>query len=190
MGTTSTKSVTIPIEDLELFHAGLAQSFFRAESSSDLFAKENEFIKFRCDACDITVNWQEVERVALAEDSLALSEPKLKRLKVGCCAREGCDAGTYLVLLPTASDLDWGRIAADAIAVMQQQKLIVAKQRQQKVTLRRRKSIIRNLRALVILLLFFVGAFWWKNGRLPFVKKTPKYRVAPESVDPRFSPAK
>lgn len=190
MGTTSTKSATIPIENLGLFHSGLAASFFRVESSSDLFIKESTFIRFRCDVCDITVTWQEVERVALAEDSLALPEPKLKRLKAGCCAREGCNANTYMVLLPAVSNLDWKRIAADAIAMMHQQKSIAANQYNHLVTIRKRKLIIRNLLALAILLLFSLGAFYWKNSRLPFVKKAPKYRIDPESVDSRFRPTK
>ncbi len=182
--------IQILIEDLPAFYLNLALTLFKTGTAVAPDATQGENIEFRCESCDIPVTCRELEKVALAKDSLELPEPKLKRVKVGCCAREGCNASAYQLRLLSPSNFDWERIIAEAFKLTQQQKANAATQRQQQSNLQRRRRFLSNLKALVILVVLLVGAFWWRFGRLPFAKKTPKYRVDPASLGPDLRPQK
>ena len=139
-------------------------------------------LRVSCTRCDIHLSQAEIEQVSLAEDASQLSHPKLKRLWLGYCAREGCESDDFKIQLAAHPSVDWDTIVTKA------NELMAAQQAAEKESARHRKAqklkhqAKRNVLALLILAVALVLIFVWRNGRLPFVKKTPKYQIDPAST--------
>jgi hypothetical protein len=173
------------VERLAPIYANLARALTETGiSGSQLNEILTTRLKARCVKCDIQLASDEIEQVSLVEDPTQLSHPKLKRLRLGYCAREGCESDDYQIQLESCPGVDWDIIAAKANDLMSAQKAAeqeaVRRQERQKQIQRTKRAILALLTGAACLLLLFV----WRQGRLPFVKKPHKYQIDPASVNP------
>ena len=142
-------------------------------------------LRARCVKCDIQIASDEIEQVSLVEDTTQLSHPKLKRLRLGYCAREGCESDDYLIHLDAYPGVDWEIITAKANDLMSAQRAAAkeaARRKARQKQIQRTKRAVLGLMAVAICLLLL---FVWRHGRLPFVKKPHKYQIDPASVSPQ-----
>jgi hypothetical protein len=184
--SAGTKFIPIRINGLAVFYANLA----RALTETGITGPQlNEILSTRlrvsCVRCDIHLTTDEIEQVSLVNDTTQLSHPKLKRLRLGYCAREGCESDDYQIQLEACPGVDWETIAAKANELVSTQKVAeeeaVRRQARHNQIQRTKRAVLAVLTVAVCFLLLFV----WRNGRLPFVKKPHKYQIDPASVAPR-----
>lgn len=136
----------------------------------------------RCEKCDIQVTSDEIEQVSLAEDATKLSHPKLKRLRLGCCAREGCEAVAYRIYLEACPGVDWEIIAVRTNELMSAEEAEAKEEAGRQTRQQRLQRTKRAALGLLIVVFSFLLLFAWRHGRLPFVKKPHKYEIDPASV--------
>jgi hypothetical protein len=107
---------------------------------------------------------------------------KLERLRIGYCARDGCEADYYEFHLGEFPGVDWDvvtrrtndlSIAAEAAAKDE------TKRQARRKRVRRWQRLGSGVLAIVLLI---VLRFVVQHGRLPFAKKPPKYQIDPASV--------
>jgi hypothetical protein len=182
VAATAPKEITLRVEELPSFNSHLGRALLETGLNptevSQILANA---VCFSCQSCEILVKSDEMDLVAFAADSAELVHPKLKRMKVGCCAREGCDGVSYSVRMAGGAGVDWECLTAKALEQMAQQMAADAQTAQQQL---RKKQLDRAKRiaiGLVAVLCCFALLFYWKKGRLPFIKKAPKYRIDPAS---------
>jgi hypothetical protein len=171
------------VEDLVRFQASLACALSEAGiSGSQLNQIFSTRLRAECAECGIQITGDEIVHVAVAEEATELPHPKLKRLRLGYCAREGCESYDYRIHLEDHPGVDWTTVtekahqlelAAKAAASEEEKRRARQKQNQ------RTKRVVAGLSVVIALLLV---SFLTRHGRLPFTKKPHKYEIDPASV--------
>lgn len=139
-------------------------------------------LRASCGGCNIQLTSHEVEQVALVENPTQLTHAKLKRLRLGYCAREGCEATDYRIQLEPYPGVDWDIIGAMANDLMLAQKAATeaeARHRTRRLQNQRTKRTLVGMMIVVFAVLLF---FFWRQGRPSFAKKPQKYKLDPASV--------
>lgn len=156
-------------------------------------------IRVQCVGCGIALTAEELEALAL-DPASAPGSPRLERLRLGYCARNGCDsrfyglsAGTGMVPWPTVfrrvRELLDGPAAVTATGPLETASV---KGRQFPEQWRRMRWA-----AAGGIVFFALGFWWWRNGaRIPGISPSPReFRVvpaadsAPVEPGPRPGPA-
>lgn len=160
------------------FYQGLAQVLLESGFSG---ARLNEILsrclRVECVQCRINVSAEELELLALSDASAEPLHPKLQRLRLGYCARQGCESYFYEVHLESHAEVDWEGIVRKA------HDLIATSKEPAGQECKPRKP--RRLRTFVGIGLLILTAFaWLQHGRLPFAAKPHKYEIDPASAAP------
>lgn len=175
--------IPIRIEDLAGYYINLASTLTETGiNGNQLNQIVTSSLHTSCSRCNISLTGEEVQQLTLVDDAAQLSHPKLKRLRLGYCAREGCESADYRIHLEPFTGVDWEALIVKANQLISSQKAAATDAQRRQV---RQKKIQRSKRfafgvflcILTVLLLFY----WW-NGRLPFIMKARKYQVDPASV--------
>ena len=186
MASPTPKTIPIRVAGLALFYANLA----RALTETGITGRRlSEILSTRlqvsCVRCDIHLTTEEIEQVSLLEDTAQPSHPKLKRLRLGYCAREGCESEDYRIRLDAHPGVDWDSIAAKANDLILAQQADAKAEEQHQIRQKQKQQTKRVALGLSALIVCILLLFVWRNGRLPFVKKPNKYQIDPASVTPR-----
>ena len=174
-------SVTSPnakvgTDSLARFYQSLARVLLDSGLSG---ARLNEILlhclRAECVQCHIRVSPEELEQLALSDAPAEPLHPKLRRLRLGYCAREGCESYFYEVQLDSHRDIDWEAVVRKARDLLAASKGAAGQEPQ------RRKP--RRLGMLIgIGLLVLTAVAWLVHGRLPFARKPHKYDIDPAST--------
>lgn len=179
------KIILIQIESLSAFYLNLARALTETGiSGSQLNEILTTRLQARCVRCEIQVTSAEIEQIALVENLNPISPPKLKRLRLGYCARDGCESDTYQIHLEAYPGVDWEVITTKANNLILTQKAAAKGEQQRQVRQRRNQQTKRAALGLLTLAISFLLLFFWRHGRLPFVKKPHKYQIDPALVRP------
>ena len=185
MKTPTSKTVQVRIEDLPRHYANLARTLSEAGLNS---LQLSEVLAMRlqtsCLKCGIQISSEELEQMAVLGEATELTHAKLKRLRLGYCAREGCESAVYSIHLDDCPGLDWEVILekVDELGVKARAK---ARQDQRREgSRRRRQRMLRIMAGVGIAMILYLLQFIWSHGHLPFVKKTHTYKVDPGSMPP------
>ena len=183
MASSTPKIISLRVENLVRYHANLARAL--AESGIN-GAQLNEILttrlQARCGKCEIQISNDEIEQVSLAEDTKQLAHPKLKRLRAGNCARDGCESADFEIHLAACPGVDWEIIATKAGDLMSAEQGSAKEEAHRRMKQARTQRTKRAALGLVIAVACFLLAFVLRHGRLPFVKKAHKYEIDPASV--------
>ncbi len=183
METFASKTVLIRVESLARYYASLGRTLAQTGvSGNQLNDILSSCLEARCVNCEIPISGVEIEQISLIEDTTHLSHPKLKRLRLGYCAREGCESYEYAIHLSTSPGVDWDEIAAKTNDLMSAEKIAAKEVDRRRIRKARNQHRMRIGGGLFILIVLFALFFFFRNGRLPFVKKTHKYEVDPASI--------
>lgn len=173
----------VAIDDLGHQHASLIRALAeRGIGSEELSQVFSTCLRLRCVRCGIQITGDEFNQMMLAETGAKLARTKLQRLKLGYCAREGCESLSYEMQLEGCDGTD-GRQLLELVG-----RLAVAEKVAEQFAARERRALERQRRwmytgmAMVIGGLLFVLIFVAQNRRLPFTQKKQKYQIAPESA--------
>lgn len=161
----------------QLERAGLNQEQVEAVFETSVSAE--------CIGCQIPLGGGEL--LKLSHEQLAESaHPKLKRLHLGFCARQGCEACYYRLSFRTYPRIDWGKTLADLkpfelsgepasatdALCGPRENLLAA----MNAVIPRRAWFVAT--GLVILWMFHQ---WYVGGRIPILREPEHFRVTPGS---------
>jgi hypothetical protein len=170
------------IQALEQFSRALSAACRRCGPSE---AKTAEAVRAalsaECMKCGIHVSGGEL--LAISETAEA-KEPsaKVKRMRLGYCARDGCESFTYRLFFRSHPGADWPTITAQLEAVGQNCTELSAAQAAAKRAAARKarwRTLGRIGIALAIIGLLLVIRQWYVGGRIPLLREPEKFRVDP-----------
>ena len=175
----------VPLQKLEPLCRALGDSLTRGgltpEQSQELWRVG---VAAECTRCGIPIYGDEL---------YALSQPpsekyaniKLGRLRLGDCAREGCNSYTYKLTFYPYNNLDWPTLLA---AIDRNEKepgnAPVRPGIAQALNLLWRSSAARRVAlGLIVVVLLLVVRQWYLGGRIPLLREPRKFQVDPGSVE-------
>jgi hypothetical protein len=174
------------VEQLVRYHAGLARVLgefgFDSSQLNEIFLTR---LQTQCDRCGIHVTSNELTSVAVADNEAKLPHPKLERLRLGYCAREGCESDYYTIQFEDYPGVDWGIVAAKTSEWLAATDVAAKEQARRTAIRRRNRTIMRVALGLVIVCSLLLLRFVVQHGHLPFAKKPSKYQVDPASTSYR-----
>jgi hypothetical protein len=144
-------------------------------------------VRAECPRCGIEVTAEEIGQIAITEDYKQLPHPKLQRLRLGCCAREGCDSCFYAVHLENQQGVNWEIVEEKALSLLAAKSAAAQEAQQREKNRERRLRLLRNALASLIGLVLVLAWFMAQHNRLPFARQHHKYRVDPASVGDDFA---
>lgn len=166
------------LQKFEGFCAGLFRTMLQcglsAEQAGGVFCAN---ITAECVQCGMEISG--VELLALAQAATEPEHPKLKRLRLGDCARKGCNSYYYRFRFEPCSSLDW------PILLPRIEQELQAPQKRpgdSAVATPARGFWIpsfprRGWVALGLILLILFVRHWHRGGRIPFVREPENFRV-------------
>ena len=154
---------------------GVAQEKTRAALSAALSAE--------CVVCGLRVTGEELLTLAQLPSALETSG-RIKWLRLGCCARNGCDSRAYALKFHNHPGIDWTEFfskmqtarAEEATApvtetVSESETLPVKERRGLQIAL-----------AIAIAVLLFMIHQKYRGGRIPFIREPEHFRVTPAAA--------
>ncbi|HAB18601.1 MAG TPA: hypothetical protein PLX89_04720 [Verrucomicrobiota bacterium] len=185
----SLSELRLPINQLAKVNAALAGALGEAgiggQELNGLFAAG---VKATCVACGLGLTGTELGELALAasEDHDRRLSPRLEKLRLGECPRNGCESRFYQVVLTAPGRFDRGWVLGRT------QQLIAGK-REPLLSMRPSLSpeTRRTTRRLagIALATFFVAfvayrLVFFRSQPIPFVQPKSPFTVEPTSIDP------
>jgi hypothetical protein len=137
-------------------------------------------ITAECVRCGIRISG--VELFALSQPpSEELSSAKIGRLRLGDCARQGCNGYEYRLTFRSLPTLDWPKLISQADAIQQEQSPEYAVATKATKRLHWRGTARRVGVALGVVLLLLVLRQLYLGGRIPLLREPEHFRV---TIDP------
>jgi hypothetical protein len=170
---------------LERFSAVLGRTMLQCGLPPDHAAEIfHNSISAECVQCGIEVSGSEL--LALSQAAPEDENLKLKRLRLGDCARQGCNSFYYRISFTPCSSLDWP-ILLTRIETDLQRPAEPAKSSATRMVFRRPAwlpSIPRRLWiTLGLVFLLLIARQWHRGGRIPLLREPEHFRVDPAPED-------
>lgn len=124
--------------------------------------------------------------VAAAEEGEHRLPPKLERLRLGYCPRNGCEARFYTLELSPTGRFDPAAIVVRAKAIMDGDKQPLLKFKPTVTPATRKATRRLALIALATLLVAFIAyrLIYYRSQPIPFVQPKSPFTVDPASIPP------
>lgn len=183
LNTPASKTVEIRIEDLGRHYANPAQVLTEAGLNGP---RLNEVLATRlqtsCPRCGIQISSGELEQMAVLGEATEFAHAKLNRLRLGYCAREGCESAVYSIHLDDCPGLDWEMTLKKVDELVAEAQAKAQQNQRREESRRQRQRMLRIVAGVGIVMILYLLQFIWSHGHLPFVKKTHKYKMDPGSM--------
>jgi hypothetical protein len=147
-------------------------------------------VRFECTCCHIRISGLELMEAALASDPEACPPSKIQRLRLGYCARKGCESRYYKASFTERPGVDWHKVwsrAQESIAELENGANAKTSAEDFIKTWGIGSPRGKRLAAASgILLVVFVIGFSWSGCRVPGLSPAPRvFIVEPSSGDKR-----
>lgn len=178
------------LRKLQAFCRALAEALRRGGlGPENVVAAWRAGVAAECPRCGISVSGDEL---------FALSQPpaaehgsaKIGRLRLGDCARSGCDSYHYQFTFKVHGQLDWSALVLQAEAIQQEQDHPAGSDAPQRLVGSSLASLLwasRRARrlwvALAAVLLLLLIRQWYLGGRIPLIREPEHFRVDPAPPD-------
>lgn len=182
-------SVRLGINDLpRAFHAlacALGEAGLGGQQLPAIFASG---VRATCAGCGMNVTGTELGElvVATAEEGEHRLPPKLERLRLGYCPRQGCEARYYTLELSPAGRFEPAAILARTQAILAGDKKPLLQFKPAVTPATRRATRRLALIALATLFVAFVAyrLIYYRSQLIPFVEPKSPFTVEPASLQP------
>lgn len=163
------------MDSLIIFYQDLTRTLIESGlSGAQLNETLSHCLRIECVRCRIQVSAEDLERLTLSDAQGEALHPKLRRLRLGYCAREGCESFFYEAHLENDPKVDWESAARRAEALIAASKETAAQNRGQPKS---RNLSMRTLLALLVLTILL----WLMHSIPPSARKPHKYEIDPAS---------
>jgi hypothetical protein len=168
------------LPDLPKFCGRLRTALPDSDPSGQTLRKAVEAaLSAECVQCGMRVSGAEL--LALGEETIpAASGKKMNRLKLGYCARNGCDSLYYSLTFTAAAEIGWSKLLESAERVGEQQaeaEVLELENRNAALWAQRRRAAGRLAIGLVILFLLLGFRHWHRGGTIPFIREPEYFEV-------------
>lgn len=155
----------------------LAETF--ASASPEKLGALGESMFCECVQCGIFINGRELMQVEAIDPDTG-EEGKLKRLRMGYCARKGCNSKSYRLAFHKHPDLDWNAVLPQIDGHVKQQLeqvhkdsgVVEANKRVQQLQLAKKVAIW-----VAVLLFLFALRQYYVGGTIPVIRQAEKFKV-------------
>jgi hypothetical protein len=132
-------------------------------------------LKAECIQCGIRIN--DTELLSLGKEKpIGETDSRLERLRLGYCARKGCDSIYYRVCAASSSPVDWSKYFPDPDSLV----LKTDHDQLEKATSRISVSSLFNWRVLAIgltLLTAILARQYYRGATIPFLREPEDFKV-------------
>ncbi len=143
------------------------------------FAIFDSSISAECIQCRIQVSGKELFEVAGAPVEGQQPGPKISRMRLGDCARQGCDSMFYNLTIQPYPRVDWPGIIAQAEnRELQESGVVAVKVARQLPSIRITPKTARAMAvAAGAILVLFVARQYYYGGRIPLIREPEHFHV-------------
>ena len=153
-----------PIRQLREFAAGLASYAAASAAPEKVRAALGQALSARCAGCGMVITGEEL--LALADGTG--DSAKLRRLRLGDCARQTCASAFYTVSGAEHPGLDWPSLLAFGEAPPAARK---------KLSPQRWLWVKKAALGAVIILLLLIVRQWYLGGTIPLIRVGERFEV-------------
>jgi len=181
----TTENISVREEKLEAladFVADLAEACRRCDSTDlKVFDKVSEALSAECPRCGIRVSGAELLAISTSAEDPSV-HPKVKRMRLGYCARDGCESLMYRLQFGHVPNLDWNAVLSQMEAAKNHRVTLAAAEAAAKRADKRKfawRPLVRVAIALGIMLFLLIIRQWYVGGRIPILREPENFRVDP-----------
>jgi hypothetical protein len=169
------------IKEMADFSRNLAQTVSRQPEPDRLRAAIDQALGAECVQCGIKLSGSELLKFA---DETSDDE-RVERLRMGYCARNGCESLFYRVTCAPHPEVNWPGLLNPTYELSAEEKAAaeLAKKRYSLARIRN-KTLVRVGIAFALLLIVFIARQIYLGGSIPFVREPEDFRVDREVAQP------
>jgi hypothetical protein len=181
MGENWTQVSQMTIKEMVDFSRGLALTISRQPQPDKLRAAIDQALNAECVQCKIRLSGSEL--LKFAEETS--DDERVERLRVGYCARNGCESLFYKVICAPHPDVNWPALLNPTYELTAEEKAAAqfAKRRLSWEKLGK-KAMVRVAIGLTILVIVFLARQLYLGGSIPFVREPEDFRVDRQVAQP------
>ena len=170
-----------PLTRLRIFSSAVREHLQAGGFSPDqIFAIFDSSITAECTQCRIQVSGKELFEVGSDPVVGQHAGPKIARMRLGDCARQGCDSMYYNLTLQPYPRVDWPAIIAQA-ATREFEESGVVTVKSARSRLPRIHITPKTARTMAVavgaVLVLFVARQYYYGGRIPLLREPEHFRV-------------
>ena len=158
------------IRDLAGYSRGLVESLATSPDAEKLRPALAEALSAECVQCAIRVDGADLLKLGAEEPQ---EDPRLERLRIGYCARNGCESQFYNVTRAPHPQINWATLFT-AIDPTTEQK--AAARRAVRMD-RLKRTGIRTAIAVAALLIVFILRQLYVGGTIPLIRQPENFQV-------------
>ncbi|MGO8674820.1 MAG: hypothetical protein ACLQVX_02985 [Limisphaerales bacterium] len=173
------------LQKLALFCQALGEALGREGGESDQALEVwRAALTAQCTRCGISISGEEL--FALSQPPGDNPSPKIRRLRLGDCARPGCESYFYRLAFRAHPPLGWPGLLARADAIEAE---LEGRTSGRPLGAALAKSLLhsgltrRAVMALAVLLLLLLLRCWYSGGSIPLLREPEQFRVAPAPAE-------
>lgn len=163
------------IKDMREFLHDLGLAIDASPEPAKLRPAVQEALSGDCIQCAIRMNGADL----LSVNDEANRDPRLERLRVGYCARNGCDSQFYAVATAPHPGVNWSALITpgDVLHSTQIESEPTAPKVHIPFAVRIKGAALRTTIALAALVIVFIIRQYVMGGRIPFIREPENFQV-------------
>ena len=170
-----------PLTRLRVFSSAVQEHLQAGGFSSDqVFAIFDSSISAECIQCRIQVSGRELFEVGSEPVDGQQAGPKITRMRLGDCARQGCDSMYYNLTLQPYPRVDWPAIISQAASRELEESGVVSV-KPARSPLPRIHITSKTARTMAVaagaILVLFVARQYYYGGRIPLLREPEHFHV-------------
>lgn len=171
----------LSIKELPEFGRSLAQSVSKQPEPDRLRAAIDQALSAECVQCGIRLSGSEL----LKFEEESSDDARVERLRIGYCARNGCESLFYRVTCAPHPQVNWPALLNPAQELSAEERAgAEARAKKQDAARKRNKALIRTAVALVILFIVFAIRQVYMGGSIPFIRQPEDFKVDRTAAQP------
>lgn len=180
-GKETSQVTQVTIRELADFCAAVAEGLRHDPNGAAVRPLVEEALSAECVQCGIRLAGTELLKLGEPTTEAAAEgagNARVERLRIGYCARNGCESHYYRLTRGARAGLDWGKFASPAqelagAAVSEQEKAGAQARR----AANKQWNLLRIGAALLFLLVVLLVRQIYVGGRIPFIREPEQFRV-------------
>jgi len=181
MAENWTQVSQMTIKELAEFSRSLAATISKQPEPDRMRAAIDTALSAQCVQCGIKLSGSEL--LKFEED--ASDDPRVERLRIGYCARNGCESLFYRVTCAPHPQINWPGLLNPAHELTADEKTAAeALHKKRAIAKLRNKTFLRVGIAVAALLIVFVIRQIYLGGSIPFIREPEDFNVDREIAQP------
>jgi hypothetical protein len=181
MGENWTQVSQMTIKEMADFSRNLAQTISGQPEPDKLRAAIDQALNAECVQCKIRLSGSEL--LKFADDTS--DDERVERLRLGYCARNGCESHFYRVICSPHPQVNWPGLLDPTYNLHAEEKSS-AELAKKKASLKnwRDKAVVRVAIGVAVLVIVFLARQLYLGGSIPFVREPEDFHVDREAGQP------